>query len=214
MLLLRISPEALICAPQQCGAPLAVFLGRFLPKLGGASRCRLFFAVSGPGRPAVARFRREGERDRPCHAAEYSSGHEIVRGIEAGWPGHHLKRLQNAVVRFSQKRVLTLGRSGVISRPPQRGDPASPGQPETLRRQRQGPRVKDQVAEVSGLHALGHALFVLQQCRVFLFGSPRPFGAGALVAGTRSLTIASVFWKQAHAVVVSCSLDPVIRICR
>ena len=34
-------------------------------------------------------------------------------------------------MRFPGNRVLTLGRSGVISRPPQTGGPASPGQPET-----------------------------------------------------------------------------------
>ena len=35
-------------------------------------------------------------------------------------------------MRFPENRVLTLGRSGVISRPPQTGGPASLGWPETL----------------------------------------------------------------------------------
>jgi hypothetical protein len=44
---------ALDCAPQQGGTPPTVFLGRFLPKLGGAFRCRLFFGLAAAGTEPV-----------------------------------------------------------------------------------------------------------------------------------------------------------------
>jgi hypothetical protein len=78
------------------------FLGRFLPKLGDTSRCRLFF-----------RRRCQG-----CGIGDAASGRPRLsaRDDRMWFPGN---------------RVLTLGRTGVISRPPQTGGPASPGQPET-----------------------------------------------------------------------------------
>ena len=68
--------SAQVAATQRCRA--AVFLGRFLPKLGGASRCRPFFTYAGRARGAPLSHGSQNGVNRTYDFVPCSSGHLVV----------------------------------------------------------------------------------------------------------------------------------------
>jgi hypothetical protein len=231
--------QALDCAPQQGGTPPTVFLGRFLPKLGGAFRCRLFLAWRQPERSL---FRKRRVARLPgIFRAGWDAGCALSRrrAYPSTFPLVHPGRSQSDATggqpapttgrpsscprlrwpdcgtssrgAFSCEKGVDGGALGRHKPPPAARWSTSSRPAETLWRPWQG-KVGRTILWWVRLHAFGMGLLSCSDVGCSSVGLASCCGMAGRIPGHGSLTIASVFWKQAHAVVVSCASDPVIRV--